>query len=182
MPALGSMTTAIRNEILRTLQQDVTWAIQPGDQPVTIQPNAIVFQKARAQLGRPGQREKQNIDMPGLLVSKPSRTSVNPNEWTNEADLWRRYFLIQIVDHDEYSNTDRQDTWDKWAEQIIAAFMFNPLPKTIFPYTPTWVLATATGVQDIDEKHWTRDDNFIEGVEIEVRIAPGAANSRGIIA
>jgi len=182
MPAVASITTAVRNEILRILQQDINFVIQPGDQPLTIQPSAIVYRKPQSQVARQGQQSLQGLDMPGLLVSKPSRLSVNPNEWTNESDLWRRYFLIQIIDHDEGSNTDRQDTWDKWEDQIIAAFQFNSLPSADFPFTPTWVLTTATSVQDIDEKHWARDLNFISGVQVEVRVAPGAANSRGIIA
>jgi hypothetical protein len=177
----ASLGTIIRNQII-TILKGMTFDTQPGDLPVTIQQNAVIFRKTRAQKSRPGQTSLQNLDLPAIIVSKPGRTHVNPAEWTNEADLWHRSFLVQIVDRDESNNADRQDTWDKWIDQIIAAFQFNEFPNAVYPFTPTWVLATASGEGDIDEGAWIlKEGVFISQVMIDVRVGPGAANSRGLI-
>lgn len=178
MSTLQAIATSIRNEIIRILQEDIVFDTQDTDIGGIIQPDAIIFQKTRAAFSREGQKSQQNVDMPGILISKPMGTRINPNEWEMAHDLWRRRFIVQIVDKDEFADTDRQDSWDKWEEQIISAFMFNCLPNATFDTQPTWLITTASGLQDIEERRWSRDGMLISDIEIEVRAAQG----RGIIA
>ncbi len=178
MPNNKAVATSIRNEIIRILQSDITFQAQPTDLNVTVQPAAMVFQKTRTSFSRDGQKQQQNIDIPGILISKPMGTRINPAEWTMASDLWRRRFIVQIVDKDEFSDLDRQDTLDKWEEQILSAFMFNCLPNATFDAPPSWIITTATGSQDLEEGRWARDGMCIMDLEIEVR----AAQVRGIIA
>lgn len=178
MPAVQGIATSIRNEIIRILQHDIVFQAQPNDVPVTIQPNAVVFSKTRAQFNRPGQEANQNLDLPGILVSRPLPTTINPNEWTYNRDLWRRSFVVQIVDKDEWNNPDREDSMDKWEEQVISAFMFSCLEKATFATDPFWVLTTASGSRDLDERRWVKDGLIITDIIVEVR----ASADRGIIA
>jgi hypothetical protein len=78
--------------------------------------------------------------------------------------------LVQLVDSDLWSQSDRLATWDRWIEQILSAFMFNGLNGVIALPKGQVMTTTAIEIQDIDERRWIRDSKFIAGVEITVRV------------
>lgn len=169
MAFLPAIRTALRNEILRTLRKDITFLCSPNDRNRPIVEGAIIQQKVRAQQGREFERQQQMIDIPGLLVCEPFRTPIPPNEGTNERDVWYYHFLVQLIDADLWSNTDRRESWDRWQEQILEAFMFNPLDVIAIPRGQV-KCSTVSIIQDIDESRWIRDGKFISGIEIEVQV------------
>lgn len=178
MTAVAGIKTLLRNEIVRVLQQDIPFQVQASDINANILPAAVVIQKTRAQRNRQDIQENQLMDLPGLIVCSPLRTPVPPTEGTNERDWWHYFFLIQLVDRDLWSNTDRLGTWDKWVEQIISAFMFKCFDTVVTLPAAQTITTCASGVQDIDETRWVREDTFISGVTLEIRMM----QPRGIIA
>lgn len=179
MTAVTAIKTDLRNEILRILRSDITYQVQDADVAgSTILATSIVFQKVRLQVSRSFEMANQMMDLPGLLVCQPLRTTVPPAEGVNERDWWHYHWLVQLIDNDLWDNDDRIGTWDKWMEQIMSAFMFSCLNGVVTLPKGQVICSTATGVQDVDERRWVRDGRFISGVEIEVRVQ----QPRGIIA
>lgn len=178
MPFVTAIKTDIRNEILRSLQSDITFLCSPNDANAPILPTSIIRQKIRAQPGREDSYENQMMDMPGLILCSPKRLSLPVNGGQNNQDLWIYTWMVQLVDRDLWDSTDRLDSWEKWVEQIISAFHFNQM-NTVIPISKGNLLcSTATGVSDIDQNQWIREGNFIAGVEIEAQVL----QPRGIIA
>lgn len=175
--ATTSIKTDLRNYIVWVLQNQITWEVQDTDKYKTIVPSAIVVQKTRAQINRKDLQTNQLTDVPGLLICNPFRTAIPPEAGTNERDLWTYLFLVQLVDSDLWSQSDRLATWDRWIEQILSAFMFNGLNGVISLPKGQVMTTTAIEIQDIDERRWIRDSKFIAGVEITVRVL----QPRGII-
>ena len=178
MAFVTAIKTDLRNEILRTLQQDITYLCSPNDVNAPILPTSITEQKIRAQPGREDSYENQLMDMPGLVVSEPMADGIQVDGGQNNSDLWVYRWMVQLVDRDLWDSTDRKDSWDKWIEQIGSAFSFNSM-NSVIPISKGNVKCSFTRrMLSIDTNQWIKEGNFIQGVEIEVQVLQG----RGIIA
>lgn len=170
MAFLPAIITQLRDEIVRTLQDDIEFICAPTDINKPILPSSVILQKIQAQRGREYAEQNQMMDVPGLIVCDPFRTPIPPDQGTNERDVWYYHFLIQLVDVDLWSDTDRRESWDRWLEQIMEAFMFNQLNSVIALPRGQVKCSTASRIQDIDQSRWVRDGKFIAGIEIEVQV------------
>jgi len=170
MAFVTAIRTDLREEILRILREDITFEVAPGDVNVTIVPKSIVYQKTQAQINRSDYQSNQMTDVPGLLLCNPKSTDFSETDGTNERDVWTYHWLIQLIDVDLWNDLDRQDTWERWIEQIMSAFEFNCLQDTVVLPKGQVKFACATAVRDIDERRWVRDDKFISGIEIRIQV------------
>ena len=172
-----AVKTDLRNEILRTLRQDIVFQCSPNDQNAPISASAIILQKTDAQINREDVISNQLTDLPGLLLCSPRKMEVPSNSGLNNKDTWIYNWMIQLIDADLWSNTDRLDSWERWIEQIISAFNFNQM-NSVIPLTKGDVLCSfASGVHDVDQSMWVRDGKFVSGVHIEVQVL----QKRGIV-
>lgn len=177
MAFVSAIKTDVRNEIIRILQQDIPYQTDPNDLGAPIDPSAIVFQKTRVTKNREDVQENQLTDMPGLIVSHPLRTMIPPDEGEVGRDLWHYYWLVQLVDKDDWSDSDRENSWNKWLEQICSMFMFHCLNGVVQLPQGMVQCVVAHIVQDIDETRWVKEGNFIAGIELHVRVR----QPRGVI-
>jgi len=178
MPGTFAIATDVREEIIGILKDRtvMTFQVQDGDQGKPLEPTAIVFRKTTAKVKREGYEDNSELDTPGLVVSETRSTDMPPSQGDNERDLWHYFVLIQLIDSDVWDNQDRIRTWDKWIEQIASYFNFWCPQAVQIPFAQGF--ATASPVEEIDQKRWVKAANFIAGVEIHIRML----QPRGIIA
>ena len=176
--AVTSIKSDLRNEIIRILQEDINYQVQDGDGGTNLLPAAIVYRPTRAKQSRSFEVSQQLMDMPGIIVTEPSKTLVERENGTVNQDLWHYRWMIQLVDKDLWASPGRIATWQKWTEQIMSAFNYSGMNGVVvYPKGEIW-WCNATQTDDIDEKAWIQDGNYITGVELEVKVL----QPRGIIA
>lgn len=178
MSAVTAIKTDLRRELLRILKEDINYKVQENDGGDIIEPTAIMYQKTRLQKSRSFEQSNQNVDYPGLILCDPKRGATREDGGTNERDLWVYDFMIQLVDKDMWDDELRSATWDKWAEQIVSAIQYSQMNSAVtLPKGQIW-WAAATEVSHIDETSWVRDAQFINGIEVNIKVL----QPRGIIA
>lgn len=163
---IDSFRYQLMQEILRELQQDVTFEVMPGDKCQPIKPRAIQFRKVSVKLLSQNQGFTFEQAFPGIVLSTPFEEPFNPNTGTNERDEYIYHWLIQIIDSDNHEPTANVRTYWKWQEQIRHLLQFN-CPSRI---DSQHVLSKCTNVDVVDESKWLKDENFVCGVHVAVQV------------
>ena len=170
MAASTAICTDLRREILRILQEDITYQVQDDDGGSSPELTSITFQKTRLQKSRRYEEVNQTLDYPAIILCEPLSLFVREEGGTNEEDLWRYRWLVQIVDKDLWEEEGRIATWEKWREQIVSALMFSNLNSVVErPKGEIW-WSNASPISDLDESTWIKDAQFISGIEISVKV------------
>lgn len=168
--AVTAIKDDLRNELLRILKEDINYQVQDGDGGNNLVPDAIVYRPTKAKQSRSFEVSQQLMDMPGIIVTEPSSTLVERENGTVNQDLWHYFWLLQLVDKDLWESPGRIATWQKWTEQIISILNFSGLNGVVmYPKGEIW-WCNATQADDIDEKSWIKDGNFISGIELEIKV------------
>lgn len=164
-----AVKTYLRREILRTLKEDVSFVVVEGDTGKPISPAAIKLQKTSARKNRSNELSNQFAEYPGLILSSPRTTNLPPSEGDNARDLWVYRWVVQLIDRDGWDQENRLASWERWIEQVVSQLNFNPLCNAIPAGVAFNIVTNCTIVDDIDERQWLKDSEFVSGVLIEVR-------------
>ena len=177
MSSTLAIKTILRREIMRILQEDLTFSVLGEDSGKPISPKNVIFQKTRVQRSRSHEKANQLLDLPALVISSAIASTTLETGGTNNNDLWVYRWLVQLLDKDFWSQENRIATWEKWGEQIVSYFMFAGMNGVVtLPQGEIW-WSNATEVEGVDEKSWIAESDFIKGWEITVKVL----QPRGII-
>lgn len=163
---MSSYRYQILQEILRALQQDVTFRAEPGDSTGTIPKDSIFFRKVNVKQRPENAGFTMTESFPGITVSTPYSEPFNPAAGENAHDEYIYHFLIQIIDSDNLEPTANIQTYWKWQEQVLRLFQFD----CMWPINSPHVLSKSVNVDVVDTNRWLKEENFVCGVHLAVQV------------
>ncbi len=163
------MSTSIRkqvlDEILRILQEELTFAVADGDKCNPIKPSSIIFRKVSV-ADRDINKGKVLEGFPMIVVSCPFEEPFDPTAGEVGHDVYPMSFLCQIIDRDHLEPTRSIDTYWNWQELISPQFQFRCLNNV----NTKRAFCVAKQVDVVDERYWLKEENFKAGVVIQVGV------------
>lgn len=163
---IGAYRTAVKDELLRAMRQDISLVPVPPDKCDAIKPDSIIFRKVSVRQRDFNKEFQYEPVFPGIILSTPYSEPFAKEKGEVAHDQYVYHFLAQIIDSDNYEPERNIGTYWKWQEQIVRLFQFNCLSSIDAPY----VMSNAVNVDVVDETKWLRDANFVAGVHITVEV------------
>lgn len=157
-----SLRAKIRNEIMRSLKEDLTYP--PADSEKTVRPidpRNIIYSRLPA-------TDRSAIAVPGIILSR-SDTKVPPSEATNIQDDWHFGWRIELIGQGTGDPFIGEDSYSLWQERIIDWFhyqrnRFNSIEDAGFEHNHT----IASFADDLDEKLWGKDRFVVSAIAMTV--------------